>query len=99
MSLNIKNCFCIRVGKRFNVLHKELSIDGNCIKWSNEVNIYLGIVIVAASVFRINFHDIKMKFFLSMNGVLGKLGSAPQVNLTLSLVSSFCNPILLHGYI
>ena len=96
MSLNIKKCSCIRVGKRYNVLHKELSIDGNCIKWSNEVK-YLGIVIMAASVFRINFHDIKIKFFQSLNGVLGKLGSAPQVNITLSLVSSFCNPILLYG--
>ena len=60
-----------------------------------KLNNYLGIVIVAASVFRINFHDIKMKFFQSLNDVLRKLGSAPQVNLTLSLVSSFCNHILL----
>lgn len=96
MSLNIKKCSCIRVGKRFNVLPKNLTIDGNCIKWSNEVK-YLGIVIVAASVFRINFHDVKVKFFQSLNSVLGKLGSAPQVNLTLSLVSSFCNPVLLYG--
>ena len=58
---------------------------------------YLGIWIKAATVFKCNFHASKLKFFRSLNGILGKVGSSLPPHLTLSLTSTFCNPILLYG--
>jgi hypothetical protein len=96
MSINIKKSTCIRIGNRFNALTKELYVNDRPISWCKEMR-YLGIVIKAASVFKCNFHDTKVKFFRSLNGLLSKLGSSPQINLTLSLTSTFCNSILFYG--
>lgn len=96
MAVNIKKSSCIRVGSRFNVVVKDLLLDDRPIICCKEL-CYLGIVIKSASLFKCNLHNAKVKFFRSLNGILGKLGSSPQINLTLSLISTFCNPILLYG--
>lgn len=96
MAVNIKKSACIRVGSRFNVALQDPILNDNPISWCNEL-CYLGIVIKAASTFRCNLHSSKVKFFRSLNGILGKLGTSPQINLTLSLIETFCNPVLLYG--
>jgi hypothetical protein len=96
MSVNIKKSACIRIGERFRSIAKEVQLGRNTIAWCKEIR-YLGIVIKSAPVFRCDFHTSKVKFFRSINGILGKLGSHPQINLTLSLTSTFCNPVLFYG--
>ena len=96
MKVNVKKSLCIRIGRRFNVNLSNFSIDGNKIPWGAEMR-YLGIWIKAATVFKCNFHASKLKFFRSLNGILGKVGSSSPPHLTLSLTSTFCNPILLYG--
>jgi hypothetical protein len=75
----------------FNVmlLHK-------LIEWVNDLT-YPGITIKSAKSFKCCFHAKEIKFYRSVNGILGKLGSNPSISLTLSLISSNCNPILLYG--
>ena len=96
MSVNIKKSACIRIGNRLKSTAKEVQLGDKFIKWCKEI-CYLGIVITSASAFRCNFHTSKVKFFRSLNGILGRLGSQPQIALTLSLTSSFCHPILFYG--
>ena len=92
----VKKSSCIRIGCRFRANVKEVILNDKPVKWCHELN-YLGVIIKSASVFRCDFHNSKLKFFRSINGILGKLGSMPQINLTLKLTSTFCNPILFYG--
>ena len=96
MFVNIKKSSCIRVGSRFDVTSTDLQLNNIPIKWCTEIQ-YLGIVIKAASVFKCDLRNAKLKFFRSLNGIVGKLGTTPKLGLTLSLVETFCNPILLYG--
>jgi len=43
------------------------------------------------------YNCAKMKYFRSLNGILGKVGTSTAIDVTLSLVSSFFIPILLFG--
>jgi len=52
---------------------------------------------VAGTSFKCDLHNAKLKYFRSLNGLLGKMGSSPNVQLTLSLISSFCTPVLCYG--
>jgi hypothetical protein len=58
---------------------------------------YLGLYITAAKSFKLNMHQAKMKYFRSLNGILGKIGSSDPINVVLSLVNSFATPVLLYG--
>ena len=96
MCINIKKSMCLRIGNRFNEKISDIFIDNKPIVWTNEIR-YLGIYIVAGRSFKCNLHSAKIKFFRSLNGILGKVGSSPPLAITLSLVASNCNPILLYG--
>jgi len=52
---------------------------------------------VAGTAFKCSLHNVKIKFFRSLNSIIGKLGSNAPVDVTISLVNAFCNPILLYG--
>ncbi len=58
---------------------------------------YLGLVIVAAAKFTICLHRSKIKYFQSLNAILGKIGDMQSVALILSLTATNCFPILLYG--
>jgi len=96
MKLNVRKSQCIRIGPRFDSVRVNLYIDNKPIEWCNSLS-YLGIVIESARTFKCCFHEKKIKFYRSINGILGKLGSNPPVSVTLSLVSSNCTPVLLYG--
>jgi hypothetical protein len=96
MRVNVKKSACLRIGKRFNVNIGYVYMDNNPITWTNEFR-YLGLTIVAAKTFKCNHHNSKLKFFRSINSILGKIGSAPNISVTLSLIDSHCNPILMYG--
>ena len=96
MKINIKKSMCMRIGNRFNMLASGILIDANPIPWTNEIR-YLGLFITIARTFTCNMHHAKLKFFRSINGILGKVGTTAPLGLTLSLISSNCNPILFYG--
>src|ERR1700721_2148546 len=87
---------CMRIGRRFNTATSDINLNGTAIKWCSEIK-YLGMYIPAAATFKCNFHNAKMKFFRSLNSLLGKLGSSPHIGITLFLVASNCYPILFYG--
>jgi len=96
MKVNAKKSGCIRIGQRCDAVVSKIFIDGEPIAWVSELP-YLGIVIKSAKTFKCCFHLKKLKFYRSINGILGKLGNSPPISVILSLVSINCNRILLHG--
>ena len=96
MSINIKKCAYLRVGKRFKQKCADILINGKSIVNCQEIK-YLGIYISSGSVFRCNVHNAKIHFFRALNSILGKIGTNTSINLTLSLVTSYANPVLLYG--
>jgi hypothetical protein len=96
MAINSKKSNCIRVGKRFDEVTAQLFFDRSALNWCTELP-YLGVVIKSAKVFKCSLHVAKTKFYRSLNGILGKVGSTPPISVTLSLIASHCNPILLYG--
>ena len=48
-----------------------------------------------AVLYRCDLHNVK--YFRGLNGLLGKMGSSPNIQLTLWLISSFCTPVLFYG--
>src|SRR5271163_3889607 len=58
---------------------------------------YLGVYIVANKNFKCDVHNAKIEFYRSLNGILGKVGTKTSISVTLSLVNSYANPVLLFG--
>ena len=96
IAVNVKKSSCLRIGNRHNVSTANICIGNNIILWCNEF-CYLGLTIVSAKVFKCNLHNAKLKFFRSINGILGKIGSNPNISVALSLIAAHCNPLLLYG--
>src|SRR5271156_2697453 len=86
----------MHIGDRFNMLATGVLIDTSPIPWTHEIR-YLGLFITAARTFTCNMHHAKLKYFRSINGILGKVGTTAPLCLTLSLILSNCNPILFYG--
>jgi hypothetical protein len=96
MSINIRKSVCLRIGKRFNVDTADILIAGMPISKCKEFR-YLGLYIMSARSFKCNMHEPKMKYFRSLNGILGKVGTSCSLNVVLSLVNSFATPVLLYA--
>jgi hypothetical protein len=96
IAVNVKKSACIRIGNRHNVNTANIYFDNKVIAWCKEF-CYLGLTIVSAKIFKCNLHNAKLKFFRSINGILGKMGSKPNINVTLSLIAAHCNPVLFYG--
>src|SRR5579863_3750080 len=96
IAVNVKKSACVRIGNRHNVTTANIYFDNKVIAWCKEF-CYLGLTIVSANTFKCNLHNAKLKFFRSINGILGKMGSKPNVNVTLSLIAAHCNPLLFYG--
>jgi len=47
--------------------------------------------------FKCNMHEPKIKYFRSLNGILGKVGMSCSLNIVLSLVNSSATPVLLYA--
>ena len=42
-------------------------------------------------------HNAKVKFFRSLNSILGKVGTSSPISVSINLVTAYCNPVLLYG--
>jgi hypothetical protein len=87
------------VGLRIGPRHKfkcTLFVNGQPLAWKSELK-YLGIFIVSSKKFKCNFQLSRQKFFQAANGIFGKIGLRASHNLILSLIDTFCIPVLLYG--
>ena len=96
MEINVKKSMCMRIGKRYDVAVDNICLAGKPIQWAREIK-YLGLYLIAAASFKFDLHHAKVKFFRSLNGILGKLGASPPVSIVLHLVATYCNPVLFSG--
>ena len=96
MRINVNKFAYIHIGDRFNADACLVTIDGVPIPLSPEMR-YLGLYIISARVFKCDVHKTKVKFFRSLNSIIGKVGTTSAIHLTLSLIATNCNPILLYG--
>jgi hypothetical protein len=96
MDINVKKSMCLRIGRRYS--NKEiidLDIGGRQLKWVDEIR-YLGIYIKSGITFKCNIDNSKKKFFRASNGIISKIGSFKS-DVVLSLISTFCIPVILYG--
>jgi len=96
LTINSFKSACMPIGPRFKSLSSNIHMNGVKLSWKNEIR-YLGIFIISENKFKINFQPVKQKFFKAVNGILGKISSTKNPSVTLSLLNSFCNPILFYG--
>lgn len=96
LDLNVNKSGCMRIGPRFDKTNIDVILNGTKVPWKNEIN-YLGVCILSGRSFKCNIQKVKCKFFRAVNGVLGKISnfSAPMV--VLSLIATFCVPVLTYG--
>ena len=96
LSINATKSHCIRIGPRFSLPCKEISINSQNILWEKESK-FLGVTIVSGKIFSCNWHDSKSKFYKASNSILSKLGPSPSIDISLALVKSQCVPAFMYG--
>jgi hypothetical protein len=93
LSINIKKSICMRIGPRFKLPVSKICVANQPLEWSNEIK-FLGVSILANSSFKCNFQTVRQKFFRALNGFFGKIGTHSSTVVTLSLINSYCVPVL-----
>ncbi len=96
MNLNLSKSSAIRIGDRWDAPISPLTVGGKKVPWAKDIK-YLGVVIVALRVFSVDLHGAKVRYFQSLNAILGKIGDCSQISLILSLTATNCVPILFYG--
>jgi len=69
---------------------------GESLPWVKEIK-YLGMDFKAAKDFTICIHSAKIRFFQSLNAILGKIGDMGAVPLIVSITTTNCLPIISYG--
>ena len=95
MLVNADKTMCLRVGSQFAVNCVSLQLNQMPLKWAQTIR-YLGIYFLASKSFKICMDEARKKFFISSNSILSKVGTE-QVGVVLSLINSFCVPILTYA--
>jgi hypothetical protein len=96
LQINFKKSICIRIGKRHNEKVAPLIINNQALVWKQELR-YLGVFVVSANTFDCNLQTARQKFYKALNGIFAKIGTHASPATTLSLVNSYCLPVLLYG--
>jgi len=96
MDFNVLKSACIRVGPRFESVVFPITINDQSLPWLKEIK-YLGLVVVSAKKFTTNLQSFRQKFFSSLNGIFGKVGTNTSPEVLCSLVQAFCLPVLLYA--
>jgi hypothetical protein len=96
MTINISKSFCMRIGNRHNINVANIEFQGEKIEWKSELR-YLGIFLVCAKTFKCNLQQARQKYFGALNGIFSKIGTKASPAISLSLINSFCLPVLLYG--
>jgi hypothetical protein len=96
LEINSKKSACLRIGPRHNITNCKLTLKDQPVVWKSDMK-YLGVLIVSSKKFKCNLQINKQKFFRATNGIFGKIGTRASLNLLLSLIDTFCIPVLLYG--
>ena len=96
MLINIKKSVCIRIGQRHNSSVGCIDIQSQSMDWKSELR-YLGVYFVSSNTIKCNLQIIRQKIFRALNGIFGKIGARASPMIIISLIDSFCVPILSYG--
>ena len=96
LSINIKKSHCIFIGPKYGQDISSITIDDQEIQWKNELK-FLGVNIYSGSTIKLNLQSPRQKFFRAVNGIFGKIGVKSTECVILSLIQSYCLPMLLYG--
>jgi len=96
LNVNCNKTFCIRIGPRHAVKPTSILINSKQIDWVDEI-CYLGVSILSTKNFKVNLQKRKQKFFRALNAIFGKIGTFTSPAVVISLVESYCVPVLLYG--
>ena len=96
LKINVKKSMCLRIGRNHDEKISPILIDNEPLEWKQEMR-YLGVFIVSANTFKCNLQSARQKFFRALNGIFAKIGTKASPRVLLSLVNSFCLPVLLYG--
>jgi len=87
----------MRIGPRHYVTDCSLLFNRLLLLWVQELK-FLRIVFLSGHNFNFKLQVNKHNFFRAANGILGRVGSKIFTNVTLSMIDTFCVPVLLYGF-
>jgi hypothetical protein len=96
LKINIKKSACLRIGRNHDEKIASVVINNEALDWKQEMR-YLGVFFVSANSFKCNLQLSRQKYFKALNGIFAKIGTSASPRVILSLVNSFCLPVLLYG--
>ena len=96
MLINVKKSVCMRIGHRHTAIVSNIVIQNQSMDWKCELR-YLGVHFVSGNVLKCNLQVIRQKYFRALNGIFAKIGTRSSPMITLSLIDSFCIPLLSYG--
>ena len=96
LEINPNKTVGLRIGPRHQVKNCTVNVKGRPLVWKSDLK-YLGIFIMGSKTFKCNLQSSRQKFFQAANGIFGKIGLRAPHNLILSLIDTFCIPVLLYG--
>ena len=96
LPININKSLCVRFGPAYKVPVANICIGDQQLEWKNELT-FLGLTFYSANNMKCNFQKIRQKYFRALNSLFGKIGTRSSATVTLSLINSFCVPILAYG--
>jgi hypothetical protein len=86
----------LRIGNRHAEKIASVEVKGQALEWKQEMR-YLGVHIVSANSFKCNLQKARQSFFRALNGIFAKIGTKASPGVILSLVNSYCLPVLIYG--
>jgi hypothetical protein len=96
LPINFSKSNFLRVGPRHDALCSNITYNQTIFEWVKEIK-YLGVYIVGSKCFYCDYSNARKKFFRAFNAIYGRVGDKNVVSLLISLLSTVCTPVLLHG--
>ena len=96
LKINVNKSVCMRIGRKHSEKIDSIEINNQLLTWKQEMR-YLGVYFVSANSFKCNIQTSRQKFFRALNGIFAQIGTRASPSVILSLVNSFCLPVLLYG--
>ena len=94
--INIKKSVCMRIGSRRLAPVSDMLVNNQPLLWKSELR-YLGVTFTSGYHLKCNLQTMRQKYFKALNGIFGKVGVKSSIAVSLSLINSFCVPLLIYG--
>ena len=94
--INMNKSFCMRIDPFYKSKVSNVVIRDSTLKWENEM-CFLGVSFGSEKSLKCNLQSVRQKYFRALNGIFGKIGTFSSATVSLSLVHSFCVPLLIYG--